>query len=47
MGGFLQNVFGAPLVSGTAVRTIKYFPAIGKKFIKSTHGEVIKTKSLV
>ena len=47
MGGFLQNVFGAPIVSGTAVRTIKHFPFIGKTFIKSTHGEVIKTKSLM
>jgi flavin-dependent dehydrogenase len=47
MGGLLQNVFGEPFISGTAVKAIKYFPAFGTTFIKSTHGEIIKTNKLI
>lgn len=41
-GGFLQNFFGAPLVSGTAVRTLKVFPFLTKAVIRFTHGKKIE-----
>ncbi len=40
-GGFLQNFFGTPFVSGTAVRSLKIFPFMAKSVIKFTHGKKI------
>jgi flavin-dependent dehydrogenase len=39
-GAALQHFFGNPFVSGTAVRLLKAFPAIGRRVIKATHGKV-------
>jgi flavin-dependent dehydrogenase len=39
-GASLQHFFGNPFVSGTAVRLLKAFPAIGRRVIKATHGKV-------
>lgn len=41
-GNTLQRFFGQPLVSGTAVRTLRLLPFLTRQVIKFTHGKVIQ-----